>query len=99
MAEVSLDFIGRQLDNLQIEFREFKLTAQVERQNLLQSYSTLVREVGTMLATFEVKIEHRLDQADRRLGELQAHVDRRLGDLQEHVDGRLDRIEAILAGK
>jgi deoxyribodipyrimidine photolyase len=92
MADLSIDFIGRQLQNIQAELREMKFAAEVERRNNRSALDNLVAEVGVKLGTFEAMIEHRLEAIDQQVGAVQQQLDQRLGTVQQ----QLDRIEQLL---
>ena len=81
MAEISLELIGRRLDAIQTELREFKFAVDVDRRDAASWRNSLVTEVGARLATFELRIDHRLGQMDGKLTQM---------------DERLTRIEALL---
>ena len=98
MADISLEFIGKQLQNIQAELREMKFAAEVERRNSRSAFDNLVIEVGVKLGTFEATIEHRLAAMDERLGRVEAgqqHLDQGLGTVQR----QLDRIEQLLTAR
>ena len=81
MAEISSELIGRRLDAIQTELREFKFGVDVDRRDAASWRTNLITEVAAKLATFELRIDNRLAQMDERLGE---------------IDGRLARMEAML---
>lgn len=81
MAEISLDLIGRRLDAIQTELREFKFAVDVDRRDAASWRTNLVIEVGAKLATFELRIDNRLAQMDEKLAQ---------------VGDRLAGIEALL---
>ena len=81
MAEISLELIGRRLDAIQTELREFKFGVDVDRRDAASWRTNLITEVAAKLATFELRIDNRLAQMDERLAEM---------------DGRLARMEAML---
>ena len=70
MPEVSLDLIGRRLDAIQTELREFKFAVDVDRRDSASWRTNLVIEVGAKLATFELRIDNRLAQMDEKLGQV-----------------------------
>lgn len=76
MADISIEFIGRQLQNIQAELGEIKFAAEVERRNNRSAFDNLVTEVGVKLGTFEAKIDHRLEAMDERLGSMHKQLDR-----------------------
>lgn len=106
MAEISLDLIGRRLDAIQTELREFKFAVDVDRRDAVSWRTNLVLEVGAKLATFELRIDNRLAQMDEKMGEIDGRlaqieenigeVDGRLAQKIGEVDGRLARIESLL---
>ncbi len=67
MAEISLELIGRRLDAIQTELREFKFGVDVDRRDAASWRTNLVIEIGTKLATFELRIDNRLAQMDEKL--------------------------------
>jgi deoxyribodipyrimidine photolyase len=71
MADLSIDFIGKQLQNIQAELREMKFAAEVERRNSHSAFNNLVTEVGVKLGTFEVKIDHRLEEMQQQLNRIE----------------------------
>jgi deoxyribodipyrimidine photolyase len=102
MAEISIEFVGKQLQNIQAELREMKFAAEVERRNQHSAFGNLVTEVGVKLGTFEAMIEHRLEAMDGRLetmdgrlGSMQQQLDQGLGTVQQ----QLDRIEQLLTSR
>ena len=84
MAEPDLTLIGEQLRTIQVELREMKFGAEVDRKNVHSSFDALVREVGTAIGTFEVAVTHRLDTLTGQFDQMRA---------------QLGRIEALLQGK
>jgi hypothetical protein len=72
MAEISLELIGRRLDAIQTELREFKFGVDVDRRDAASWRTNLVTEVGAKLATFELRIDNRLAQMDERLARMEA---------------------------
>lgn len=81
MAEISLELIGRRLDAIQTELREFKFGVDVDRRDAASWRTNLITEVAAKLATFELRIDNRLAQMGEKLVEM---------------DGRLARMEAML---
>jgi hypothetical protein len=105
MADISIEFVGKQLQNIQAELREMKFAAEVERRNSHSAFSNLVTEVGVKLGTFEAMIEHRLEAMGGRLEAMEERlehlevIDERLGmvsGLVETMHKQLDRIEQSL---
>jgi hypothetical protein len=104
MAEISLELIGRRLDAIQTELREFKFAVDVDRRDSASWRTNLVIEIGAKLATFELRIDNRLAQMDERLGQM----DERLGQMDEELtqvggklaqmDEKLGQLDARLAG-
>ena len=76
MADNSIEFIGKQLQNIQAELREMKFAAEVERRNNRSAFDKLVVEVGIKLGTFETTIEHRLERVDNQLATMRQQLDR-----------------------
>ena len=85
MAEISLGSIGRRLDAIQTELREFKFAVDVDRRDAASWRTNLVIEVAAKLATFELRIDNRLAQMDDGLGQ----IDERVAQMGEGVDERL----------
>ena len=71
MAEISLELIGRRLDAIQTELREFKFAVDVDRRDAASWRSNLVIEIGAKLATFELHIDNRLAPMDERLARIE----------------------------
>ena len=61
MAELSLDFIGRQLQSIQAELQQMRFAADVDRRNTTSQYDNLVAAVGIKIGAFEATVEHRLE--------------------------------------
>lgn len=72
MAEISLELIGRRLDAIQTELREFKFAVDVDRRDSASWRTNLITEVAAKLATFELRIDNRLAQVDERLARIEA---------------------------
>ena len=70
MAEIGLELIGRRLDAIQTELREFKFAVDVDRRDAASWRTNLVIEVGAKLATFELRIDNRLAAMDERLPQM-----------------------------
>ncbi len=96
MAEISLELIGRRLDAIQTELREFKFAVDVDRRDAVSWRNSLVAELGAKLATFELRIDNRLAQVDEKLAEGLAQVDEKLAEGLAQVGERLARIESLL---
>jgi len=99
MAEISLELIGRRLDAIQTELREFKFAVDVDRRDAVSWRTNLVIEVGAKLATFELRIDNRLAAMDERLAGLDerlAQADQKIGERLAQMDDRLARIEDLL---
>ena len=92
MADISLELIGRRLDAIQTELREFKFGVDVDRRDAHSWRTNLITEVAAKLATFELRIDNRLVQIDEKLGQIDENVAGRLGQMDE----RLARMEAML---
>lgn len=88
MADISLEFIGKQLQNIQAELHEMKFAAEVERRNNRSAFDNLVIEVGVKFGTFEATIEHRLEAMEDRLE-----------GRAEAMQRQLDRIEQLLMSR
>src|ERR1041385_3156667 len=67
MAEISLELIGRCLDAIQTELREFKFGVDADRRDAASWRTNLITEVAAKLAAFELRIDDRLAQLDGRL--------------------------------
>lgn len=87
MAEISLELIGRRLDAIQTELREFKFAVDVDRRDAASWRTNLVIEVGAKLATFELHIDNRLAQMDEKL----ARTDERLARIEDLLRQALNR--------
>jgi hypothetical protein len=64
---VSLEFIQSQLQAIQIELREMKFAAEVDRRNSASQYSNLVAEVGTMIGKLDAKLEFGFEAVNERI--------------------------------
>ena len=71
MAEISLELIGRRLDAIQTELRESKFAVDVDRRDAASWRTNLITEVAARLATFELRIDNRLEQMDERLARIE----------------------------
>jgi hypothetical protein len=71
MADISIDFIGRQLQSIQAELRGMNFAAEVERRNSRSAFDNLVIEVGIKLSTFEAAIEQRLEAVQQQLNRIE----------------------------
>ncbi len=89
MAEISLELIGRRLDAIQTELREFKFAVDVDRRDAASWRNSLVTELGAKLATFELRIDNRLAQMDEKLAEGLAQLDEKLSEGLPQVDEKL----------
>jgi len=97
MAEISLDLIGRRLDAIQTELREFKFAVDVDRRDSVSWRTNFVLEVGEKLATFELRIDNRLAQMDEKLGQVEVKLDERLGQLGDRLTGIETLLRQLLA--
>ena len=61
MAEVSLEFIQSQLQAIQVQLREIKSTADLDRLNVRSMYDNLAAEVARGLGVMDVKFGARID--------------------------------------
>ena len=61
MAEVSLEFIPSQLQSIQVQLREIKTTADLDRRNTRSMYDNLAAEMARGLGELEVKLGTRID--------------------------------------
>ena len=61
MAEVSLEFIQSQLQSIQMQLREIKATADLDRRNTRSMYDNLAAEMARGLGELEVKLGTRID--------------------------------------
>jgi hypothetical protein len=61
MAEVSLEFIQSQLQSIQMQLREIKATADLDRRNTRSMYDNLAAEMARGLGEIEVKLGTRID--------------------------------------
>jgi hypothetical protein len=62
MAEVSLEFIQLQLQSIQMQLREIKATADLDRRNTRSMYDNLAAEMARGLGEIEVKLGTRIDR-------------------------------------
>jgi len=96
MAEISLELIGRRLDAIQTELREFKFAVDVDRRDAASWRTNLVIEVGAKLATFELRIDNRLAQLDEKLAQVDERLTHKIDEGLGQMGERLTRIEALL---
>src|SRR5579864_7526100 len=96
MAETSLELIGRRLDAIQTELREFKFGVDVDRRDAASWRTNLIAEVAAKLATFELRFDNRLDQMDQRVAGGLAQLDENVAGGLSQLDQRLTRIETLL---
>jgi len=61
MAEVSLEFIQSQLQSIQVQLREIKATADLDRRNTPSMYDNLAAEMARGLGQLEMKLGIRID--------------------------------------
>ena len=61
MPEVSLEFIQSQLQSIQMQLREIKATADLDRRNTRSMYDNLAAEMARGLGEIEVKLGTRID--------------------------------------
>jgi hypothetical protein len=61
MAEVSLEFIQSQLQAIQVQLREIKSTADLDRRNTRSMYDNLAAEMARGLGELDVKVGSRID--------------------------------------
>ena len=100
MADISLELIGRRLDAIQTELREFKFAVDVDRRDAVSWRTNLVIEVGAKLATFELHIDNRLAAMDDKLAqahETLAAVDEKLVAMGEKLTAADDKLGVGLA--
>ncbi len=57
MAEVSLEFIQSQLQSIQMQLREIKATADLDRRNTRSMYDNLAAEMTRGLGDLSVRID------------------------------------------
>jgi hypothetical protein len=62
MAEVSLEFIQSQLQSIQMQLREIKATADLDRRNTRPMYDNLAAEMARGLSELEVRVGARIDE-------------------------------------
>jgi len=96
MADISLELIGRRLDAIQTELREFKFGVDVDRRDAASWRTNLIIEVAAKLATFELHIDNRLVQMDERLADVDGRLAEMGGRLAE-MGGRLAEVGGRLA--
>jgi hypothetical protein len=87
-----LELIGRRLDAIQTELREFKFGVDVDRRDAASWRTNLITEVAAKLATFELRIDNRLTEVTAKLATFDLRIDNRLAQMDE----RLARMEAML---
>jgi hypothetical protein len=61
MAEVSSGFIQSQLQSIQVQLREIKSTADLDRRNTRSMYDNLAAEMARGLGELEVRVGARID--------------------------------------
>jgi hypothetical protein len=61
MADVSLDFIQSQLQSIQVQLREIKATADLDRRNTRSMYDNLAAEMARGMGELEIKVGARID--------------------------------------
>ena len=61
MAEVSLEFIQSQLQSIQVQLREIKATADLDRRNTRSMYDNLAAEMARGLGELDIKLGIRID--------------------------------------
>ena len=81
MAEVSLEFIQLQLQSIQMQLREIKATADLDRRNTRSMYDNLAAEMARGLGEIEVKLGTRIDG-------LATLIDDRFNHLVELISSR-----------
>jgi len=81
LAEVSLEFIQLQLQSIQVQLREIKATADLDRRNTRSMYDNLAVEMARGLSELEIKVGARIDG----LGML---IEDRFNHLVEVVSGK-----------
>ena len=90
MAEISLELIGRRLDAIQTELREFKFAVDVDRRDAASWRNSLVSELGAKLATFELRIDNRLAQMDEKMAEMDERLSHKIDGMGERLDRTVD---------
>jgi hypothetical protein len=70
MAEVSLDFIQSQLQSIQMQLREIKATADLDRRNTRSMYDNLAAEMARGLGDLGVRIDGLATLIDDRFDHL-----------------------------
>ena len=81
MAEVSLEFIQLQLQSIQVQLREIKATADLDRRNTRSMYDNLAVEMARGLSELEIKVGARIDG-------LAVLIEDRFNQLVEVVSGK-----------
>lgn len=70
MAEVSLEFIQSQLQSIQMQLREIKATADLDRRNTRSMYDNLAAEMARGLGELGVRIDGLATLIDDRFNHL-----------------------------
>ena len=70
MAEVSLDFIQSQLQLIQMQLREIKATADLDRRNTRSMYDNLAAEMARGLGDLSIRIDGLAKLIDDRFNHL-----------------------------
>ncbi|HZT87600.1 MAG TPA: hypothetical protein VFA12_06500 [Stellaceae bacterium] len=79
MAEVSLEFIQSQLQSIQMQLREIKATADLDRRNTRPMYDNLAAEMARGLGEFEVRLGTRIDGLASLIEDRFKHLSELLG--------------------
>ena len=75
MPDPDLNLVLTTVQRMQVELREMKFAAEIERANNRSSYDALVHQVGTAFGVFQGVINERLDAMDARLAVMDAKLD------------------------
>jgi hypothetical protein len=77
MAEVSLEFIQSQLQSIQMQLREIKATADLDRRNTRSMYDNLAAEMARGLGELGVRIDGLTTLIDDRFNHLVELISRK----------------------
>ncbi|HRK95542.1 MAG TPA: hypothetical protein PK694_04405 [Rhodospirillales bacterium] len=103
MAEVTLDLLGRRLDELQGEATHYRLVFDV----ILKEVKSLTARMDLLDSRMNLldnrmdRIEHRMDRLENRMDQLENRVERlesRMENLEERMMTRFDALEHLLRG-
>jgi chaperonin cofactor prefoldin len=90
MAEVTLELLGKRLDELQGEATHYRLV-----------FDVILKEVKSLTARMDV-LDSRMNLLENRMDRLEARMDRletRVESLEERIMTRFDALEHLLRGE